>query len=352
MTRKPPLPSALVMALWFASTTLGAAPARAEEPVSPSRQLFAEARRLMAEGKHAEACPKLEESLKLEGGIGTQFNLAECWEHIGRTASAQALFLAAAEAAKAAGQSEREQVLRDRAAALETRLSRLVIEVKATDEQLSVERNDLPIGQDAWGKAIALDPGSYTIRARAAGKRDWEKLVDVTPATSLTTVHVPELEPLTPTDPTKAGAKDPPKPEAASPQVPASAPVPAETDSAGRAQFSPAVLAVAGVGVAALTVGTVMGLRYLKANSDSRSICPSNRDCTLQEVQAHTRLVDDARTARAWSYAGFGVGAASLVGAGWLWYSQRPRTTAGISWQAAPIVATDGSYGAALTGSF
>ena len=50
--------------------------------------LFAEGGKLVADGDHTAACPKFEESFHLDPGIGTGFNLADCWEHIGRTASA------------------------------------------------------------------------------------------------------------------------------------------------------------------------------------------------------------------------------------------------------------------------
>ena len=78
-------------ALLCAALILWAAPAaHADENADAvtSRTLFDEARRLMAEGKYAEACLELEQSQKLRSGIGTQFNLAECYEKTGRIASA------------------------------------------------------------------------------------------------------------------------------------------------------------------------------------------------------------------------------------------------------------------------
>lgn len=352
MIRKSLLPSPVVLTLLVASMVLAPSIARAQETVPPARQLFVDARKLMADGKYPEACPKLEESLRLEVGIGTQFNLADCWEHIGRTASAHALFLSAAASARAAGQSEREQVLRDRAAALEPRLSRLVIAVPHSAPMLVLERNDLPLEKDSWGKAEALDPGRYTIRARAPGKQTWQKVVELTAATSLATVHVPQLEPAPAPEPAMARTEGAPKVEALAKPVNTAAPAPSATDPERGSRPNYGALAVAGVSLGAIAVGTVMGIRYLEFNGDAKGICPSNRDCTPEQIRTHDGLVDDARTARAWSYAGFGLGALSLVGAGALWYLQKPRTTAGISWQAAPVVASGGCYGAALAGSF
>src|SRR5260221_11014313 len=71
------------------------------DPVA-ARTLFDEGRKLLADGKYDAACPKLEESQRLDPGTGTLFNLADCWEQIGRTASAWARFLEGARPAPSA----------------------------------------------------------------------------------------------------------------------------------------------------------------------------------------------------------------------------------------------------------
>src|SRR5687768_2018720 len=78
--------------------------ARAQSDSAAARALFAEGRSLMEGERFAEACPKFEESLRLDDGMGTQFNLAHCWDKLGRTASAWALFLDVAAAARAGNQ--------------------------------------------------------------------------------------------------------------------------------------------------------------------------------------------------------------------------------------------------------
>jgi hypothetical protein len=355
MTRILPLPSAALLATCLVTAIAAPRVAHAQDAEqSPGRRLFVEGRKLAQDGKYAEACPKLEESLRLEVGVGTQFNLADCWEHIGRTASARALFLGAAASAKAAGQSDREQVLRERAAALEPRLSRLVIEVVATDPKLSVKRDDLPLESDSFGKAVAIDPGKYTIKARAPGKQEWQKIVEVKAGTLVVTVEVPELKALKPTKPAAEAASEP-----TSVSAPMKAPAPASPAEADRGTpLNYGALTVAGLGVGALTVGAVMGIKFRNANGDAKDICPSNHGCSIQQIQDHDRLVDDARSARAWSYAGFTAGGLGLAGAGLLWFFQRPSKTksnsssASASWQAAPVVAADGSLGAMLNARF
>jgi len=147
------------------------------------------------DGNYQQACGKFEQSLRLNVGIGTQFNLADCWEHIGRTASARSLFLGAAASAHAAGQSEREQVAKARADALEPRLLRLVIDVRATDPELIVRRNQVAVTREAWGTATPVDPGSYLIEASAPGKKAWSSRVTVpVTASDAVSVIVPVLE--------------------------------------------------------------------------------------------------------------------------------------------------------------
>src|SRR5215831_11151206 len=105
---------AALAALAAGALHAGAAHAANEVDEAAARVLFGEGRRLAGTGDYAGACPKFEESFRLDPGIGTGFNLADCWEHLGRTASAWGRFLGVAAAAKAAGQTEREQVARAR----------------------------------------------------------------------------------------------------------------------------------------------------------------------------------------------------------------------------------------------
>jgi hypothetical protein len=285
----------------------------AEQP-SPARVLFKEGRELASAGNYAAACPKFEESLRLEVGVGTQFNLADCWEHIGRTASAHSLFLGAAASAKASGQRDREQVLRDRAVALEPRLTKLVIDVEDTTAKLSVRRDALPIEAEAWGKAIAVDPGKYDITAKAPGKKPWSKPVEVRAGQQVVTVTVPKLEddeppPLPPAKPVAQETKPAPEPE-----------------RGGGPNYK--AIGLGAFGVVSLGVGIGMGVRYKSANDDAKSICPSNSNCTQSDIEKHDELVDKASTSRGWAYAGVTVGALSLVGAAALFIFEKPAPAA------------------------
>ncbi|WP_437643354.1 hypothetical protein [Sorangium sp. So ce362] len=182
----------LALAMFLAALVGGGRDARAD--TAAAQALFDAARQLMAQGKYADACPKLEESQRLDPGIGTQFNLAACYEQIGRTASAWSTFLDVAGAAKAAGQAEREKVARQRATALEPRLIRLTITAPAdAPADLQVKRDGAPVGRAQWGTPVPLDPGKHTIEASAAGRTPFVKAVELTRAGASETVAIPPL---------------------------------------------------------------------------------------------------------------------------------------------------------------
>ena len=75
-------------------------------------KLFADAMNLIAEEKFAEAIPKLEETQRIDPGIGTQFNLAICYAKTGRLALAWKNFRQVETLAGASGKKERAEAAR------------------------------------------------------------------------------------------------------------------------------------------------------------------------------------------------------------------------------------------------
>src|SRR5882672_1040058 len=99
------------------------------ETRTAAESLFVEAKKLMDAGRFAEACPKFADSQRIDPGVGTLLNLALCYERQGKVASAWSTYRAAAAGARTAGQAERESMARQRASALEPRLSRLTVAI-------------------------------------------------------------------------------------------------------------------------------------------------------------------------------------------------------------------------------
>jgi serine/threonine-protein kinase len=159
-----------------------------------AQALFEDALKLIARNEHEQACRKLEESERLDAAMGTRFRLAQCYEAIGRTASAWAGYVEVADLARASGQTAREKTARARALDLEPRLSRLTIDVAAPDvEGLEVRRDGLVVGHAQWGTAIPIDPGTHRVSASAPGRTTWTGEVTIAQDASAVSVGVPAL---------------------------------------------------------------------------------------------------------------------------------------------------------------
>jgi hypothetical protein len=260
--------------------------------------LFMEGRRLMADGKYAEACPKLAESQRLDAAVGTLLNLGECYEKNGQTASAWAAFRSAASLGRKDHQEEKERVARERAAAIENKLSRLTIVVspEAKAANVTIKRDGVALLEASWGTSIPIDPGQHTVEATSPGTKPWSKTIDLPLGAGSVTVTVPALE--------SGGATAP---------VPAAAPA---SDQAAPPRSGgwqrPAAFVAGGVGVAGLVVGTVFGLKAKSKQSDSEAYCGPG-DMTICSPQGG-QLIDEAKKAATISTAGFIVGGVGIVG--------------------------------------
>jgi tetratricopeptide (TPR) repeat protein len=126
-----------------------------------AQALFDHAKKLMSDGKYAEACPALEESERVQARSGTLLNLADCYEHAGRLASAWSSFLEAATLAKSTGQADREHAARERAAALAPKLSNLVVNAPsaASTPGIEITRDGERVGMAQLGFALPAASG-------------------------------------------------------------------------------------------------------------------------------------------------------------------------------------------------
>ncbi|MEZ4308280.1 MAG: hypothetical protein R3F14_09575 [Polyangiaceae bacterium] len=89
--------------------------------------LFVEAKKLLKQGKVAEACRKLEGSYRIDPAGGTVLNLALCHEEEGKIATAWAELKEALAMAKKANRRDRERIARDHLDAIEPKLPYLLV---------------------------------------------------------------------------------------------------------------------------------------------------------------------------------------------------------------------------------
>lgn len=280
--------------------TLPAPPAGAQSATdsATAESLFNEALALLANKKAAEACPKLEASQKLDPGIGTLLYLADCYQQMGRTASAWGTFREAAYLAKSA-KDDREDVAVENARNLEPRLSYLTVRVTPPPGVTLEVKRDGQVMQDAlWNTAIPVDPGAHTVEANAPGKKPWSTTVNVGEGPRQENVAVPALE-------------DAPVAVVAAAPVPMSAPSPEPPHTANTQKTVGWVLL--GAGSAGLITGGVLALLARSDNTDAKAECRPDliRLCNPKGVE----LGNSAHTKATWAGISAGVGIAAL-GAG------------------------------------
>jgi hypothetical protein len=306
--------------------------------------LFADARALIAAKKYGEAAAKLEQSHALDPALGTLLNLADCYEKLGRTASAWKHFRDAAAWAQRNKEPDRVKVADERAAKLERRLTRLAIEVPADARSISglqVTRDGQTVPTAEWGTGVPVDPGEHVVAATAPGRRKWMRAVRVAGDAKTTTVNV-EVPP----------RREKPDELLLAPTVsvqdatPAPVERPADT---GRPTWLPPTpsLIAGGAGLLAIGVGGVFGLRARSQWSDAEDHCDPDLLCDDRGVE----LADKASTSANIATISFVLGAAALAGGGVYWWIDGRRARHSDEVTVAPVATSD-SVGLAVGGAF
>jgi hypothetical protein len=297
--------------------------------VAAAQLLFDEGRRRIAQGDYAGACPKLAESQRLSPAVGTEFNLADCWEHVGKLASSWAAFLEVADLTHKRGEGEREQAARARADAVAPKLGRLTIEVPLLRRIRDLEvRRDGEVVRDAlWGIAVPVDAGDHRVEVHATGRLPWSAVVH-TKDGATASITVPDLPVAPPPAPPLAEGGAAPVPEkAATPPAPPPSPPPVVSAPAEGPDHTAsfivlgAAVVLAGVGIAAVVEH---GSDVNTYNNDPT--CPS---ITSPNLPAHCNdLVSSANTWNTVAVVSFVASGVALIGGVTLWLAApSPKTT-------------------------
>ena len=308
-----------------------------------AQSLYDQARKLTADSKYGDACPKFEESQRLDPTPVTQFWMADCYEHVGRTASAWSSFLDLAATARKTGgpQAEaRERAAKDRATGIQPKLTQLQVDVPAAVRVpgLVVKRDGEVVNDGQWGSPIPVDPGNHTIEASAPGKQTWTKTQDIEGVGQAVTMQV---QPLADAPVAAPGVVAP----GATPgtQLPDQPP----PDQGGSSPLKTVGLVTAGVGVIGLGVGTVFGMQALSKNSSANNgHCGGSLGGTNSCDSTGVSLRSDAVSAGNLSTVFFIAGGVLAAGGAALWFFAPSSHV-----QAAPAVGAGGG-GVLVRGDF
>lgn len=156
------------------TAVLAARPAAAQNEVAAAATLFKEAKRLAKEGNFLEACPKFEASYALDEQLGTLMNIADCYDQLGKVATAWARWSDALEWAKRVDDPKRITYVEGRLKESEAKLPRVTIEVENPVPTLAIARGDVDVEEAMWGLAIPVDPGPLEVTV-SRGERVLER---------------------------------------------------------------------------------------------------------------------------------------------------------------------------------
>lgn len=306
----PVLASAALCAVTPAFAQDGAANKAAAEA------LYQQGQELMAQAKYEEACDKFRSSQQMDAGLGTLLYLADCYEKLGRTASAWATFEEASSIAASRGEATRYEIARGRASSLKPLLSYIVIRsAEPLPKGAVVKRDGSILPESLWGVPIPNDPGDVVINVEADGYAS--KNVKVVVGKAVPTpveVMLPALERLPPTEP---AAVEPASPEPAKVTVSAADVTTREPDS----NLETWGLVVGGVGVAALGVSLLLTIMGNADHEDSLANCSDldENACGPTGVKLRKDALSKLGIAT-----GFGIGGAVALGGGILLYVAAP----------------------------
>ncbi len=287
-------------AIVFAATSLAAGSAYAQSPEDTARAdaLFNEGKALLKDGNDADACARFAASKQLDPAVGVTLYLADCFQRIGRTASAWTEFRSAETLARDR-RDKRADLARRRAQALEPALERITIEVAPSLAQtsLQISRDGKPVPPEEWGVAVPVDPGDHAIVARSGRMlRAFEAHVDANdPTTSIRIEQLSEEKPVV--------AETVPRPEATTSN--AEKPAPSAID-AKRLWIS---LGLVGAGAVGIGVGLGFGI-MAKSDRDESNAGPCNSadQCSAKGLSLRHEAINEALV----STIAFAAGAAAL----------------------------------------
>jgi hypothetical protein len=326
----------------------GPAYAQSEDGSAIAEQLHTQARNLATAGQWAEACTKLEDSLRYAPLVATRLELATCDEHIGKLAAAWRLYRETTVQAAQAGDTARRDQAQSRAAAIEPRLARLVITPPATPPAgLSVTSDGVALDPRTLGSTSVADPGRHEIVAAAPGFASVTRVVTLV-AGRLDTVALPDL--VAAALPAPATVAATPGPTGAAAASPMPAPAPAPSDAAPSSNRTYIGLAIAVAGVASSGVGLYFGAKANSTYGDAKTLCGEKLGCGAADYDHGRQLISDTRSQARISTV-LTIGGAAALAAGAIVVLTAPRAPERATAQLLPT-AHDRGAGVAVMGSF
>lgn len=255
-----------------------------EDSAEKGSRLFAEGMELKRQNKCDEAIRKFEESLQASDRLAPRYEIANCYEKIGRHHEAWALYCSVAaraeKEAKEPGADKKEAKLRGASIARKKAIAlfpvinefRIVLpERTATLPGIEVWLDGARLSKSLIAQWRHLDIGYHTLRVTAPRRKPWEKEFRIDSFCHTLELAIPDLAPEDPPDYT-------------------------------------ATIVLSSVGAAALGLGAISGVWAMSLNNKKNELCPTTCAPESDAFKRSASLVDNARVAAAISTSAFAAG--------------------------------------------
>lgn len=283
----------------------------AQDAAPSARALFIEGRKALTASVPdlQRACDLFAESQRLDPSSGTLLNLADCHQRQGKTATAWADFLKAAQLAGVQHRPDSIEEARRRAAELEATLSYLTIEVEQKVPDLKMREGERVLGEEIVGVRLPVDPGPLSIVASAPGFEPWSTNIVIGPKSDNKVVKVPRFTAVATSPPTapppaansQVGQAPPRRPEATKAAEHPSAPIRSKRPVVG--------YLLGGTGIVLAGAGSVFGILAWRSYGTADHDCPTHVGCSKGALQERST----AETFANLSNVGIGLGAVCVA---------------------------------------
>jgi hypothetical protein len=277
--------------LGFAAVVLAPRTAGADDPHDPET-LFSEGLALIEAEQYTAALTKLEEAQRRDPGIGTEFNIAICYEKLGKIGSAWHHYANVERLAHTSGKRQREEHAHQKLEELRPQLSTFVF-VPAKTDKLLLKVDGNPIPPEQWG-FYPVDPGTHQVAAEAPSHTPWAAEVEAPSPGDRLEIPVPALRS---PEPTKVVT------------------VTKDTTSGTRTVG----LVLGGIGVAGLVAASVTGIMILDDMAIADASCKPK--CINPDGSPNERAIDAVNEGKtllplnlvAWAIAVVGLGSGAYL---------------------------------------
>ena len=160
---------------------IGLCASAAADPASKERadKLFEDGRRYLGQREYALACTAFEQSQQADPAIGTQLNIALCYEQWGKTASAYRAYVEAERLARLKFDN-RATGARKKVDELAPKAPRLRFELPAgADASVVILFDGKELAIEKLGDELLVDPGAHELEARVPGTPAKKTPIDI-----------------------------------------------------------------------------------------------------------------------------------------------------------------------------